>query len=102
MPLSTRSCGARHWAICIGGRAAIKTPPLAGGWNAHALRHAYLWATEMIPPNERESYGPNSNAGFAWALHYAATDWKFAARKNSRSFAPWTKRSETVAAGVPK
>ena len=83
-------------------QAAKNTPPLSGGWDGHALRHAYLWATQMIPANERESYGPHSNAGFAWALHYAATDWKFAAGKNARSFAPWSKPGGTVAAGVPK
>ena len=56
----------------------------------------------MIPSNQRESYGPNSNAGFAWALHYAATDWKFAAHKNARSFTAWWKTSGTVADGIPK
>lgn len=83
-------------------RAEKNTPPLSGKWDAHALRHAFLWATEMLPINDRESYGPNSNAGFAWALHYAATDWKFAARKNARSFASWTRPGEPVANGVPK
>jgi CRISPR-associated protein Cmr2 len=82
--------------------AAKNTPPVSGGWDSHALRHAFLWATEMIPVEEREGYGPNSNAGFAWALHYALTDWKFAARKHSRSFGPWTNAGETVADGVPK
>ena len=83
-------------------QAAKNTPPIAGGWDAHALRHAFLWATEMIPSDERESYGPNSNAGFAWALHYAITDWKFAARKNARSFRPWINPGEPAADGVPK
>jgi CRISPR-associated protein Cmr2 len=83
-------------------QAAKKTPPLSGGWDDHALRHAFLWSTQMIPPNEREKYGPNSNSGFAWALHYAVTDWKLAARKNARTFASWTKPGQPVADGVPK
>ena len=83
-------------------QAAKNTPPVAGEWDAHALRYAFLWATEMIPTGERESYGPNSNAGFAWALHYAAADWKLAGRKNARSFRPWMNAGEPAADGVPK
>lgn len=29
------------------------------------------------------------NPGFVWALHYAATEWRFAAVKNAREFMPW-------------
>jgi CRISPR-associated protein Cmr2 len=82
--------------------AARGTPPLHGGWNKHPLRLAQRWAEEFIPGNHRESYGPRSNAGFAWALHYAATDWKFAARKNARAFAPWQTGGRLEADGVPK
>lgn len=82
--------------------AAKNSPPVSGGWTSHPLHHAYLWATEMIPEEHRERYAPNSNPGFAWALHYAAADWKFAARKNARSFAPWSQLGEPVADGVPK
>ncbi|MDE3066354.1 MAG: type III-B CRISPR-associated protein Cas10/Cmr2 [Verrucomicrobiota bacterium] len=82
--------------------AAAGTPPLHGGWNQHPLRLLQRWAEEFIPANERESYGPSSNAGFTWALHYAVTDWKFAARKNARGFAPWHRAGQLEADGVPK
>jgi len=82
--------------------AAAGTPPLPGGWEKHALRQAQRWAEECIPANEREAYGPTSNAGFAWALHFATTDWKFAAAKNARSFAPWQAAGPLDADGVPK
>lgn len=78
------------------------TPPLHGGWENHPLRHAQRWAEEFIPAAERESYGPKSNPGFAWGLHYAATDWKFAARKNSRSFASWHPPGPIDLDGIPK
>ena len=83
-------------------QAEKNTPPFSGGWEAHPLHHAFLWATQMIPSAERENYGPYSNPGFVWALHYEATAWKFAARKATRSFAPWTHPGATVAEGVPK
>ncbi len=82
--------------------AANGTPPLHGGWAEHPLHLAQRWAEEFIPPGHRESYGPRSNAAFAWALHYAATDWKFAARKNTRSFAPWQSAGALASDGVPK
>jgi len=83
-------------------QAAAGTPPLHGGWEAHPLRLAQRWAEEFIPRNERESYGPSSNAAFAWALHYAAADWKFVAAKNARSFAQWHSPGLLPAEGVPK
>lgn len=84
-------------------RAAEKgAPPLHGGWEQHPLRLAQRWAEDFIPGNERESYGPGSNAGFAWALHYAVTDWKFAARKNARRFGPWQMSGALETDGVPK
>ena len=83
-------------------RAAKNTPALSGGWDAQALYHAFLWATEMIPSTHRENYGPNSVGGFAWSLHYAATDWEFAARKNARPFEQWTKIAQLGAGGMPK
>ena len=82
--------------------AANATPPLHGGWDKHPLNLAARWAEEFIPKNERESYGPRSNAGFAWALHFAATDWKFAACKNAREFAPWQPAGQMDSDGVPK
>jgi len=78
------------------------TPPMPGGWEKHPLHFALLWADEFIPKAERENYGPRSNAGFAWALHYAVADWKFAARKNARPFAPWQPLGQMNADGVPK
>jgi CRISPR-associated protein Cmr2 len=68
--------------------AEAGTPPVAGGWNNHPLRHAAAWR-QMIPVPHRESWHARRNDAFAWALHYAATDWKLAARKNARAFAPW-------------
>lgn len=82
--------------------AAKGTPPLHGGWQQHPLCLALRWAEEFIPATERESYGPRSNAGFAWALHYAVTDWKFAAAKNARGFAPWQAAGALETDGVPK
>jgi len=82
--------------------AAQGTPPLHGGWEQHPIHRAVQWAEEFIPAGERESYGPRSAAGFAWALHFAATDWKFAARKKSRAFAPWQPPGELLANGIPK
>jgi hypothetical protein len=36
-----------------------------------------------------ESRHVGTNFGSHWALHYATTDWKFAAAKNARAFAVW-------------
>lgn len=83
-------------------QAENNTPPLHGGWKNHPLYHAYLWATNFIPQNERESFGPESNSAFAWALHFAATEFKFAALKRARSFAQWTKPGAGLTRGVPK
>ncbi|MCX8090868.1 MAG: type III-B CRISPR-associated protein Cas10/Cmr2 [Verrucomicrobiae bacterium] len=82
--------------------AAGGTPPLHSGWQAHPLHHAEIWATEFIPADHRESFGPYSNSAFAWALHYALTDWKFAAAKNARSFAQWHSGGPLNADGIPK
>jgi hypothetical protein len=82
--------------------ASKGVPPLHGGWEKHPLKLAARWAEEFIPSGEREDYGPCSNSAFAWALHFATTDWKFAARKNARSFAPWHLAGAPVADGVPK
>lgn len=64
------------------------TPPLFGGWVNHPLRHAVAWR-DTIPQSHRESWHGGRNDAFAWPLHYSATDWKFAARKNARLFAQW-------------
>ncbi len=64
------------------------TPPLFGGWEGHPLHHALAWR-DMIPPNHREFWQGTRNDAFAWALHYAATEWKLAATKNARGFAAW-------------
>jgi CRISPR-associated protein Cmr2 len=64
------------------------TPPLFGGWTNHPLYHALAWR-DMIPLGHQESWHGTRNDAFAWPLHYAATDWKFAATKNARSFSPW-------------
>lgn len=82
--------------------AAKGTPPLHGGWEKHPLNHSVRWAEEFIPPKERESYGPRSNSAFAWSLHFAATDWKFAARKNARGFMAWQPAGPLTSDGVPK
>lgn len=82
--------------------AAQGTPPLHGGWEQHPLRLAHRWAEEFIEEPHRERYGPDSTAAFAWALHYACTDWKFAARKNARGFAPWQPPGPLETEGFPK
>ena len=82
--------------------AAKGSPPLHGGWAKHPLHLATRWAEEFIPAKERESFGPRSNSGFAWSLHFAATDWKFAARKNARTFAAWKPVAQSECDGVPK
>lgn len=71
-------------------------PPVHHGWENHPLCHAALWAKEMIPAADRDAYCYARNAapridnpGFAWALHYAVTDWKFAAKKQMRVFDAW-------------
>ncbi len=71
-------------------------PPVHGGWGKHPLRLARQWMDEMMPAGDREPWQGNENAGFAWALHYAALDWKFAARKTARPFAPWNQPDGTV------
>jgi len=82
--------------------AGQNTPPLDGGWNKHPLNLAKQWAENFIPESERESYGPQSNSAFAWALHYAMIDWKFAAAKNARGFDQWHGHGSLPSDGVPK
>jgi len=82
--------------------AAQDAPPLHGGWENHPLYLADRWAREFIPSTEREKYGPCSNSAFAWALHFAVTDWKFAARKSARAFLPWREVNQLDFDGVPK
>ena len=100
--------------------AENKTPPLHDGWEKHPLKKAIEWATQKIDPKhfdarcyyskswkEGEAWrsqlltpeGKNladgappfiKNKGFYWALHYAATEWRFAAVKSARATASWT------------
>ncbi len=60
------------------------TPPLPGGWANHPLHHAARWR-EIIGDSKHATENPGS----WWALHYAAADWKMAAAKAARAFAPW-------------
>ncbi|MBP7948958.1 MAG: type III-B CRISPR-associated protein Cas10/Cmr2 [Verrucomicrobiales bacterium] len=99
--------------------AETGTPPLHGGWENHPLRNAIEWAIRKIDPQHFDTrcYKHKSwqeggswknqllnkegkplaegeapvieNQGFVWALHYAATEWKFAAAKNARGFPQW-------------
>ncbi len=99
--------------------AANATPPLHGGWSNHPLNQAITWATQKIDQNHFDARcyhhkswkevdtwrsqllnadGKNlaegeppfiSNKGFYWALHYAATEWRFAAVKNARATDAW-------------
>jgi len=64
------------------------TPPLAGDWENHPLNHAEQWREIVEAMGESRHFG--INAGSHWALHYAMTDWKFAAAKNARAFKPWS------------
>jgi len=69
--------------------AEKQNPPLHGGWGSHPLRNAIRWAMEKIPAEHKDSRCYPLNPGFVWALHYAATEWRFAAVKNARSFNAW-------------
>lgn len=69
-------------------------PPLKPEWKNHPARHARLWAEAMIPNEDKDPRcykdGIVTNPGQAWALHYAAADWKFAGVKNARTFTSWS------------
>lgn len=107
----------------------LATPPLKDGWPKHSLRHAVLWAREMIVPEHRDArcYKRKSgterktelpgedgqslpsgglpvfdNGGLVWALNYALTDWKFAAAKNARAFDAWDATNRQLERGVTK
>lgn len=101
-------------------QAAKNHPPLKPEWEKHPAFHARLWAEQMIPNEDKDArcykakswqesghwfsqllnaegkpladgeMGLVTNPGQAWALHYAAADWKFAGVKNARIFEPWT------------
>lgn len=75
-------------AVERAGQNGSASPPIFGGWDSHPLRHAVAWR-DMIPSAHRESWHGSRNDAFAWALHYATTDWKFAAAKNARAFGAW-------------
>lgn len=96
------------------------TPPLHGGWECHPLKKAVEWGTQRIDPQHFDArcYHHKSwkegeawksqllgddgkplpdgeapvirNKGFVWALHCAATEWRFAAVKNARAASAWT------------
>jgi len=70
-------------------QAELGIPPLHNGWENHPLKQAIEWAMEKIPKEHRDSRCYPLNPGFIWALHYAATEWRFAAVKNARSFSSW-------------
>lgn len=76
-----------EWQADATNLASQNTPPLSGGWEKHPLHHAEVW--KEIVENMGESRHVGTNLGSHWALHYATTDWKFAAAKNARSFASW-------------
>jgi CRISPR-associated protein Cmr2 len=80
--------------------ATEPAPPLVGGWTNNPLHHAELWRG-MIPQTDRESWHGNRNDAFVWPVHFAATDWKFAARKRCRPFEQCT-RQFTGSAAPPK
>ncbi len=67
--------------------AANNTPPLTGGWENHPLNHAEQWREIVEKLGQSRHVG--TNFGSHWALHYATTDWKFAAAKSARGFASW-------------
>lgn len=75
-------------------------PPLLGGWQDHPLYHALKWR-DTIPVAHQEPWHGVRNDAFAWALHYVATEWLFAATKNSRGFASWPAMSADKG-GSPK
>ena len=77
-----------EWSDEAVAEAANDTPPLAGGWEKHPLNHAQQWRESIEKMGKSKHSKPNP--GSLWALHYGMTDWKFAAAKNARTFAPWT------------
>ena len=76
-----------EWQADAANLAAQNTPPLSGGWENHPLHHAEVWKEIVEAMGESRHVG--TNLGSHWALHYATTDWKFAASKNARAFAVW-------------
>jgi CRISPR-associated protein Cmr2 len=76
-----------EWQPDAANLAAQNTPPLSGGWENHPLNHAEQWRETVEAMGESRHVG--TNFGSHWALHYATTDWKFAAAKNARAFAVW-------------
>lgn len=76
-----------EWQTGTDQLAAQNIPPLTGGWENHPLQHAEQW--KKIVEQLGESRHVGTNFGSHWALHYATTDWKFAAAKNARGFTPW-------------
>ena len=84
-----------EWQAGADQLAAQNTPPLNDGWKNHPLHHAEQW--KEIVEQLGESRHVGTNFGSHWALHYATTDWKFAAAKSARDFASW--QSPTNSAG---
>lgn len=76
-----------EWQADAVNLAADNIPPLSGGWENHPLNHAEQWREIVEAMGESRHVG--TNFGSHWALHYATTDWKFAAAKNTRAFAVW-------------
>ena len=76
-----------EWQADAAKLAAENTPPILGGWENHPLNHAEQW--KEIVEKMGESRHVGTNFGSHWAVHYATTDWKFAAAKNARSFTSW-------------
>lgn len=77
-------------------------PPLHGGWSQHPLRHALRWAGVTMPVSDRSHHAHLNTGSFAWALHFANTEWKFAARKSARTFNQWHQTGPLQHDGVPK
>ncbi|MCX8108819.1 MAG: type III-B CRISPR-associated protein Cas10/Cmr2 [Verrucomicrobiae bacterium] len=82
--------------------AKANVPPLPGGWENHPLNHTYIWAHQCIPQQHKESFGPESNSAFAWALHFAMTEWKLHAHKKARAFRQWAEPTTWQNRRVPK
>ena len=76
-----------EWEDAAAAVAAVGTPPIEGGWENHPLHHAEQWRQIIASLGSSKHAAPNP--GSLWALHYAMTDWKFAAAKNARPFDAW-------------
>ncbi|MDZ4742330.1 MAG: type III-B CRISPR-associated protein Cas10/Cmr2 [Verrucomicrobiota bacterium] len=64
-------------------------PPLEGGFESHPLCQTIKWMEKLKTLGHMDSRCAKPNDALGWPLHYAITDWLFAATKNARNFNAW-------------